>query len=61
MRKFGKTQIEQLRLERKRFETRQRPKPVISERIKSKEEREIKKLKKKQETGNAKAYVEELN
>lgn len=53
---IGQTTAEQLGLERKRFASRMRPKPVIAERIKSREERELSKKK----SGNKKQFIEEL-
>jgi len=53
---IGQTAAEQLGLERKRFASRMRPKPVIAERIKSREERELSKKK----SGNKKQFIEEL-
>ena len=60
MKKFGKNPLDQQRLERKRFEQRMKPKPVLAEQIKSREIRELKRRKERQETGQEKIIIEGL-
>ncbi len=60
MRIFGKNADDQLRLERKRFAQKQRPKPVLADQIKSREIRELKLLKERKEKGQEKIFMEDI-
>jgi hypothetical protein len=60
VRKFGSNPQEQMQLERRRFVARQRPKPVLADKIKARDLRELKRHRERQEEGNEKIFRVDL-
>lgn len=58
--KIKSTAEEQYKAERKRFLNRSRPKPVLAERIKSREERSMHKHSELKESGKEKMFIGDI-